>query len=181
MILDTERFFLRPLEIKDANERYLSWLNDSITNKFLVNAQQKEILALSNYVKEKSQSKNILFLGIFEKHTGLHIGNIKYEPIDSLNNYAIMGIMIGDKSWRGKGVAGEVIYATAHWLFFNRGVNLILLGVALDNFAAIRAYEKIGFEKAETIFINFSDPNFISMCWDINKMFSNNIYYAEIS
>ena len=58
-------------------------------------------------------------------------------------------MLIGDRDFRGRGVAGEIIAATAAWLR-QEGLREIVLGVARDNPAAIRAYEKAGFEIGDT-------------------------------
>lgn len=142
----TERFVLRPLQLSDVGERYLSWMRDVDALKFIAAAARTEKLAdLNEYVREKVDRDDVLFLGIFEQGSDLHIGNIKYEPLDSAKGEATMGILIGDASYRGKGVTGEVIKASSEWLKSNRGVRRILLGVSSDNEAAMRAYEKVGF------------------------------------
>jgi [ribosomal protein S5]-alanine N-acetyltransferase len=43
------------------------------------------------------------------RDSGNNIGNIKYEPIVIEEHQATMGILIGEKRRRGKGVATEVI------------------------------------------------------------------------
>ncbi len=105
---------------------------------------------LRQYVLERVDREDVLFLGIFEKVTGVHIGNIKYEPVDSELRYAVMGIMVGQTEWRGKGVAAEVIEASARWLQSSRGIEEIVLGVARSHEAAIRAYEATGFKVEST-------------------------------
>lgn len=93
----SERFLLRPLTESDVTERYLEWLSDSDAKKFITAAATtKKIEDLRDYVRERIDREDVLFLGIFEKGTGLHIGNIKYEPVNSELGYAIMGILIGD-------------------------------------------------------------------------------------
>lgn len=42
-----------------------------------------------------------------------------------------MGILIGEKDWRGRGAASEVIIASAMWLKENFGINKIFLGLIL--------------------------------------------------
>jgi len=110
-------------------------------------------------------------LGIFDKVSGIHIGNIKFEPLDFIKGYAIMGILIGDTYWRGKGVAGEVLKATGEWLLENRSIRQMLLGVAVDNTSAIKAYEKVGFVITDTPHISFTEPGYIAMAWDIENAF----------
>lgn len=151
---ETDRFLLRNLAIEDANPRYLSWLNETTTRRFIVTASQiAELENLKAYVQSKLESDQCLFLGIFEKETNIHIGNIKYEPIDKAKKYAVMGILIGEIEWRGKGVAQEVILSSAQALKSRLGIEDIILGVELDNRPAIRAYEKMGF-------VDFSNQNF---------------------
>ncbi|WP_372766425.1 GNAT family N-acetyltransferase [Pseudoalteromonas sp.] len=142
LTINTERFLLRTLTVDDASERYLSWFQDVTTRQFI--AQRAESLAqLQQYIQEKEQASNCLFFGIFNE--GEHLGNIKYEPIDVVRREATMGILIGDNAWRGKGVAGEVISATAQYLSRHLAIDSILLGVEHENVAAINAYRKLGF------------------------------------
>jgi len=164
--ISTERFFLRELTEDDATERYLSWFGDYNTKKFILSAANTtSLLFLRQYILDRINRKDILFLGIFEKKSGLHIGNIKYEPVNSNLGYTIMGILIGDYSFRGKGVSSEVLKATATWLNAHRQIEQILLGVSKDNIGAIRSYEKTGFKVAKTPYINQTDPNIITMVW----------------
>jgi [ribosomal protein S5]-alanine N-acetyltransferase len=71
--------------------------------------------ALKNYVVERENRQGVSFLGIFTK-VALHIGNIKYETIDHKKKTEVMGVFIGDNSWRCKGVAAEVIKASSNYL-----------------------------------------------------------------
>jgi ribosomal-protein-alanine N-acetyltransferase len=161
----SERFLLRPLTEEDATERYLSWLCDADAKRFITAAADTKGLSdLREYVSVRIGRDDILFLGIFERDTELHIGNIKYEPVNSELGYAIMGILIGDPEYRGKGVAAEVLTSSAQWLKRHRNTKQILIGVSKDNAAAIRAYEKVGFVISKTQFL----PNHPStMVWDL--------------
>jgi [ribosomal protein S5]-alanine N-acetyltransferase len=97
------------------------------------------------YIRDKNLQSDVLFLGIFSSATNEHIGNIKFEPVNSTMGYAVMGMLIGERAWRGQGAAGEVLDCTATWLRKNRAIKQILLGVQNHNLPAIRAYEKVGF------------------------------------
>lgn len=112
--IDTERFHLRELGVEDATERYLGWFRDSAAAKYIPSAAAtKELSDVRDYVRKRIGREDVLFLGIFDRTTGQHIGNIKYEPLDSRLGYAIMGILVGDPDYRGKGVAPEVLKASA--------------------------------------------------------------------
>jgi [ribosomal protein S5]-alanine N-acetyltransferase len=161
-IIETDRFYLRHLEQEDATPKYLSWLKDPGVSRFICTATQSQKLEdLRKYIGEKT-SENSLFWGIFERSNLEHIGNIKYEPIDRVNRSATMGILIGEATWHGKGVAGEVIPATAHYLQKLLALKSIRLGVDAQNTAAIRAYEKIGFKKVAS-----SHPGIHTMDWEL--------------
>ncbi len=164
----TERFVLRNINEDDATLRYLNWLEDTETRRFIALAQkQKKISDLKDYIKSRINRNDVLFLGIFDISTGTHIGNIKYEPINSVLGYAIMGILIGDPLFRGKGVALEVLTSSAAYLKQQFNITQILLGVSKHNTRAIHAYEKVGFVAGETPYVKFSDPGNISMIWHI--------------
>ena len=154
--MESARFVLRSLSEQDASERYLGWLSDASISRFINSAAETKALSeLKKYVSERCARPDVLFLGIFERASGLHIGNIKYEPIDFYNRYAVMGILIGEVAWWGKGVAAEVITKSAAWLHDRNGICEIVLGVWLDNSAAIAAYENCGFkiEPTDRVFI----------------------------
>lgn len=154
--IESERFMLRQLEVSDVTDRYASWFEDSDTKKFILsseNSNSKE--KLISYVSAKRQKSDVLFLGIFSK-AGQHIGNIKFEPINWEAGYAVMGILIGEVDWRGKGVSGEVLLACADFFRQNK-FKEIVLGVGIDNIPAIRSYEKIGFIKSPGKIIKFKE------------------------
>lgn len=163
----TKRFLLRELTVEDATPRYLSWLSDADARRFIVAAATTSELAdLRRYVSERSGRQDVLFLGIFSRADGLHIGNIKYEPLDPVAGYAIMGILIGDPAFRSQGVTPEVVSASASWLRDNRAITQILLGVGNDNHAAIRAYEKIGFVRTDSPYLRPAHEA-MAMVWPV--------------
>jgi len=147
MVINTERFQLKTLTVDDATEEYLSWFSSSEeVGEYITYAKTNaDINKLRHYVKEREDRKDVLFLGIFTD-SGQHIGNIKYEPINLKDKSATMGILIGDKEWRGKGVATEVIRGSVKYLKENYRIKYIDLGVDKDNIAAVSAYKKSKFK-----------------------------------
>lgn len=148
----TPRFLLRPLTQNDVTETYLSWFSDeSVQDNILAARSSQSIAKLKSYAEKHFQSQNSILWGIFGRNNGLHIGNIKYDPINFENGSAVMGILIGDKTWRGKKVAAEVILETSKFLFEKFLIRKIALAVGRTNQAAIRAYSKMGFVESSDL------------------------------
>lgn len=146
----TARFRLRPLRPEDASERYSRWLDGDGARAIEASRAPHGVAQLQDYIRARTGRPDVLFLGIFARDDGSHVGNVKYEPVDEARGFAVMGILVGEAGWRGRGVAAEVIEASARWLHANRGVREIVLGVEQDHASAIRAYEKLGFRIENT-------------------------------
>lgn len=146
-LIYTKRFLLKPLKPKHASKRYLAWLKDGVTIRYISAAKKtRRIRDLKIYIRKFSNRKDCMFLRILTKKAGHHIGNIKYHPIDFTRKTAVMGMLVGEPTWRGKGVAKEVIEATAKYLQSVIRIRKIYLGVQKNNLPAIRAYRKVGFK-----------------------------------
>ena len=165
--IESERFYLRELSPSDATIDYLNWIKES-NYDFIVSANKNfSIFLLKEYIQEKKSRESILFFGIFLKNSAKHIGNLKYENLNSFKGEASMGILIGEECWRGKGVAVEVIYASSKWLYHHLDIKKILLGVNIKNTKAIKVYKKIGFVVVNK---NISPEGFIfNMEWEISS------------
>lgn len=167
MHIDTPRFRLRPLTVADVSETYLEWFRDPAAQHHIQAADSTRTLDdLRAYIRARQDRADVLFLGIFEAETGLHVGNIKFEPVDTAAGTAVMGILIGEPGSRGKGAAAEVLRATGDWLRLHRGIRKIVLGVSADNTRAIRAYESVGFMTGVSPLIR-SHPEAITMIWSL--------------
>ena len=158
VIIPTQRFNLVSITLSHVSVTYLGWLSSSHSySRYIAGCSDSYTFAdLANYVEQRSCRDDVLFLAI-ETKSGLHIGNIKYDPIDFNACTAEMGILIGNQDWIGRGVAGEVILASCLWLSKKIGVKKITLGVHPDNIGATLAYRKIGFVEV------FSNPHNVRM------------------
>ena len=80
------RIELSQVQIQDATDQYLSWLNDTEVNKFLETRWISQTLeTVISHIKKVSASPTELLLKIVVVAEGTHIGNIKIGPID-VNN-----------------------------------------------------------------------------------------------
>lgn len=144
--LETERLILRGLRVSDASRAYLSWLAQPRSRRYIVTAGETSNLAqLRAYIARKRRRKDTIFLAILDKASGRHIGNLKYEPVDTKSGHAMLGVLIGDPDWQGKGVATEAIRASSAALHEQLGIERVFLGLSRSNLRASRAYRKAGF------------------------------------
>lgn len=163
----TDRFILRRLIEKDATSEYLSWLSPESKLEFIENKPQ-ELQELRSYINQFNDNPLIYFLGIFDQISRQHIGNVKFIFSGDDFKEVEMGILIGNKDFRGIGVATEVINYFAHFSFKEFKTETMTLGVDIKNTPAIKAYEKIGFKTTEK---NLNGG--MIMLWDLTKTYKS--------
>ena len=102
--------YLKELTLRNVNNKYLNWMNDSEVHKFTEQKYYKHKLRnIKEYVKEKKNSNSEFLYGIFLKYNQEHIGNIKLGPIDYNNKTSRISYFIGNKNMWGKGYTGLAI------------------------------------------------------------------------
>ena len=148
MNLQTERFELRTLDpAVDDFSAYLSWMRNAKSNPYIRGIKSDMTLEeLRDYVLDKNNSREAILLGIFHRISTQHIGNVKLEPILA-NEYAFVGILIGEESWRGKGAGFEVLSEILDFCFSVIDLKELMLGVDFTNHAAYKLYRKLGFRE----------------------------------
>lgn len=142
-----EKVLLRSLEKADVKQPYLRWLNDREVNKFLEIrfAPPASIDELEAFVNRMNESPNELLLGIFTAEQQQHIGNIKLGPIVFSHLRAVIGIVIGEKDFWGKGLATEAIELLSNYAVTTLGLKRIYAGCYESNVGSRKAFEKAGF------------------------------------
>jgi RimJ/RimL family protein N-acetyltransferase len=162
--INFDSLILRTLDLSDDLQNYLYWMSHPENNEYIQSARITYSLAnLQDFIESCNLSPNTILLGIFDTEPHTHIGNIKYENIDLAKKSAVMGILIGEKNYRGRGIAKNVIEESAKWLNFNLGLQTIFLGVDQNNSAAIKLYSEIGFTPDDNQL-----QNGIKMRWNLN-------------
>lgn len=144
-IIETDRLILKPLNTNHLTQRYVDWLNDNEVNQYMASGGDYTLEKLKNYLLDV-EKKDIYFWAIHIKEIGLHIGNIKIDPIYTENRRAEYGIMMGEKSQWNKGYAKEASLAVINYCFKKLNLLKITLGVIAENKNAVKLYHKLGFE-----------------------------------
>jgi [ribosomal protein S5]-alanine N-acetyltransferase len=136
-------FVLRPDDVTDV---YVGWLNDGEVNQYLESRFMRHTVETTRaFVADQLASSDTLFLGIRMRPSGRHVGNIKIGPINALHRTAEIGILIGDKTAWGRGVATATIGAVARIAERSLSLRKITAGCYASNIGSKRAFEKAGF------------------------------------
>jgi ribosomal-protein-alanine N-acetyltransferase len=147
LTLRGNRIELSRVQIQDASDEYLLWINDIDVNKFLETRWISQNLeTVISHIKKVSSSPTELLLKIVVVAEKIHIGNIKIGPIDVNNKSAELSFLIGDKSFWGQGYATEAINLCVDYCFETLGLYKIQAGCFETNIGSRKALLKSGFE-----------------------------------
>ena len=150
LIINSKRSYLKRLDPKDDLSKYLYWMQTPANNPFILSAKLDFGLnQLKEFIANCNIRHDVMLLGLFTNINDVHIGNIKIADIDLVNKSAWLGILIGYKDYRGKGIVREVIITSILWISQKYKIESIKLVVDSNNFIACRLYQKIGFEIIE--------------------------------
>ena len=143
-----EKIYLRPLTAVDATEEYVGWLNDPAVNQYLeVRFLKHDMDNVRKYIAQVNQDPDSVQFGMIRKDAGRHIGNIKLGPINRIHMIGEIGLMIGDKSSWGQGIATEAIKLITEYGFKVLKLHKITAGAYEPNRGSVKAFLKAGFSE----------------------------------
>jgi len=138
-----ELFLLEPAHVTGD---YVSWLADREVTRFLESRfSNHDRLSTTAFVAAMLADPKVLMLGIRSVELGRHVGNIKLGPIDQNHGLGEIGLMIGDRSAWGRGIATDAISLIFRIATVQLGLRKITAGCYLSNVGSARAFEKAGF------------------------------------
>jgi RimJ/RimL family protein N-acetyltransferase len=146
-ILTGEAAVLRPLRTTDRAIS-VSWRNDPeirdgiLGYRFPVTAEME-----ADWVNSvlKDQSRTRVVLAIEDKSDGTFVGFVYLNNIDWFARNAEFGILIGERSKHGKGLARDALALVAEYAFKTLNLQKLYLRVVAFNKRAIRLYRGFGF------------------------------------
>jgi RimJ/RimL family protein N-acetyltransferase len=143
---------LKSITLEHVSERYLSWLNDpQVTQGIITKVNQYNLSNLREYVEKVILDDSTYMFAIHDVTTDLHIGNIKLYEIHRENKTCGLGLLIGDKTFWGRGVGTDACNALADFAFETLKMRKIWLTAFCTNPAAVALYHKVGFEIEGTL------------------------------
>ena len=102
--------YLQSISEQDANEEYVSWLNDPLVNQYLeTRFQQQTLSTIASFIRDVITNPNEHLFTIRLTGNNQHIGNIKIGAINNRHNIGEVSLFIGDKNSWGKGIAKQAI------------------------------------------------------------------------
>ena len=137
---------------KHLTQAYVNWLNDPEVVRFSEQRHQTHTLeSCTHYFNQQQEGEN-LFLAIesLEEPVQEHIGNIGIA-LDKVNRYADISILIGEKTFWGKGIAFEAIKGVIAYLRQEENIYQISCGTMSCNTGMIKVMEKLGMKPKTTI------------------------------
>jgi RimJ/RimL family protein N-acetyltransferase len=149
LLLETKRFALRSLKPSDTSERWINWLNDPELmhpiNEPVRKWTARELMASVANVDNRSR----FLIGIFDLASQVQIGYYMVR-VSPLNRIANFNVVIGEKSWWGKGVVNETRAALLDEFFNNRGIEKATGNPLVRNFPAVFNYKAQGWRHEGT-------------------------------
>jgi [ribosomal protein S5]-alanine N-acetyltransferase len=140
------RIFLRELSVDEVTPAYLSWMNDQEVTQYLESRFYPQTIdSIREFVEGCAKDPDTLFLAVRDSGMGKHIGNIKLHRINRTHKTAEMSIMIGDKSFWGKGIAAEAITLLSDYAFKMLGLHKLTAECYATNMGSRKAFEKAGY------------------------------------
>ncbi|EOV7450969.1 GNAT family N-acetyltransferase [Vibrio vulnificus] len=147
MQLELDGYYLRSLSVEDG-EVFYNWSCD----------REVTLYSLSSYAYPQSTSdiekwllsinsstKNVSF-GICDKENDQLIGYAGISGISSLNRSGEYFVLIGEKSYWGKGVGTSVTKVVTDYAIRTLGLHRVQLTASSLNDGAIKAYENAGYQ-----------------------------------
>jgi RimJ/RimL family protein N-acetyltransferase len=145
-MIDGKLVRLRPIELDDL-ERYVDWVNDPEVMRYHGARYPWSRAAEEDWIKEamRKTSPPEVILAIDALAEARHIGSIGLHDIQSENRRAVLGIMIGDKTFWDRGYGTDAVQTLLRFAFDEVNLHRVQLLVHEDNGRAIACYRKCGF------------------------------------
>ena len=158
LILETERLFMRPLELTDAGDMFAMDSNPNV-HKYLWQKPYlsiEESIANIEYVQKQYETNNIGRFATLLKETGEFIGwtGIKFvteQPENGNINFYDYGYRLNEKFW-GKGYASEATLAWFDYGFNQMKIDKMNAYTHAENGASNHILQKSGMQFIENYF-----------------------------
>lgn len=152
--IETDRLILRPQELIDYESWYAGFANRLPSqhpyDEGRVSLEQCDrawFTRLCQRHQQEAMRDEIYVLGIFDRQTNQHLGNIDFSTLKrDVYQWAILGYQIHNQFWR-QGYGKEAVKAALIAGFETLNYHRIEAVINLDNWASIALAESVGMQK----------------------------------
>lgn len=145
--LSSKRLYLRSLQERDADGNYPNWLNDKEICRYNSHGDTlytKEMALF--YIQSVQNNPACRVFAICENESDKHIGNISLQAISLKNKNAEFAILMGEKSFWGRGFSKEAAELLLAYGFNELKLHRIYCGTSEANVAMQRLALSLGME-----------------------------------
>lgn len=169
-MIETNRLFLREVNIDDASAIFNNWASDKEVTKYLTWNYHKNIETtkeILNIWVNEYKIKKVFRYGIVLKQTNELIGMIDVPGYDDGNPH--IGYCLSRKYWNN-GYMSEALGKFIE-ILFNNGFKKLLIEACEDNIASNKVIQKCGFKfiKKEEQYFKLKDKKMIINMYELNK------------
>ena len=123
----------------------VKWINDPANNAFLHYDLPLEIGKTEAWF-EKNKDRTDRYDAVIEVD-GTPVGLIGLLSVDNINKKAEYYVALGEREYLGTGVAGRALSMMIEYAFTEMGLNRIYFYTEVDNVAAAKSCERMGFRR----------------------------------
>lgn len=146
-VLVGSKFSLIPFKEEHISDTYIGWLNNSEVNRFLeVRFVRQTYETVLEYVRSFYGETEKYMWGIYPNDTNELIGTATLSDISRHHRRGIVGLMIGEKEYWGKGCGTETIKLVVDYAFRRLNLHKVTAGSIANNQGSVKAFQKAGFE-----------------------------------
>jgi [ribosomal protein S5]-alanine N-acetyltransferase len=142
--LTEDRVTIAPLMVEHVTDDYVAWLNDPEVTRFTEVSGKNTLESTRSYVQDALRSDTAIMCRILCDETH-HIGNIRLSSISARHQRAIVALMLGDRTYWGKGLATSAIRLITRYGFEKLHLRKLTAGIIEANVGSRRAFEKAGY------------------------------------
>ncbi len=140
-----EKVYLKLLEENQIDDRYVKWFEDNQLLKYYSGTKRiwdREYL-VNDFRAGRENGENIIYC-IFVKDSDYLIGNFRISSIHKTNNTCDVGIIIGERDYRGRGLAVDSFHVGNHIVFNVHDFRKISSGMYCENMSSYKALMQAG-------------------------------------
>jgi RimJ/RimL family protein N-acetyltransferase len=143
--MNTDRLYLRHLQLSDAEGNYPHWFNDKSVTRYNSHGERHYTKEMAiKYIQSVICNDTTEVFAIILKENNQHIGNISLQNIDFKNRNAEFAILIGETQAYSKGIGFEASVLVFNYGFNDLNLHRIYCGTSCKNIPMQKLALKLG-------------------------------------